>query len=221
MNTQHTRFWTLNTLVGAFVDLFVAYFLLCGSTIGLFTLKFLGFFGLSLPLPQSGFFGYSNSYYTSLLVDYPAHKISSVQFSATSKFPFDSVFSRGRNYIQKDELLNHNGGGFMEVEGEASCGSKSDARKGGNGSGDIGDRIEKERGFDVKGKGALNYRLRGGFRRRRKGGFESGKQSLKTNWVTCVDQLSNNENECSSGHDGSSMVSGANNGNCKYLFYIV
>ncbi|KAK1411157.1 hypothetical protein QVD17_37702 [Tagetes erecta] len=210
MNTQSTRFWTLNTLVAAFVDLFVAYFLLCGSAIGLFAVKFLGFFGFNLPAPENGLFGYSNSYYRTLLVDHPTDKVSSVQFSATSKFPFDSVFIKARSY-NHDGVCN-DGGGFVEVEDEASCGSK-----GGNGSGDCGVRIEKERGFDVKGKGGLNYRLRGGFRRKRKSGFDSAKQSLsvpsRTDWVTCGDQLSNNENECSSGHDGSSVVSGANNGN--------
>ncbi|KAI3775956.1 hypothetical protein L1987_45716 [Smallanthus sonchifolius] len=91
---MNRRFWTFSTLVGAFADLFIAYFLLCGSTIALFAVKFLGFFG---------------SDYTSLLVDYPTDKVSAVQFSATRKFPFDSIL-----------FGNRKGDGFTELEGKGS-----------------------------------------------------------------------------------------------------
>ncbi|KAI3798161.1 hypothetical protein L1987_33430 [Smallanthus sonchifolius] len=203
---MNRRFWTFDTLVGAFLDLFIAYFLLCGSTIALFAVKFLGLFGLSLPTPENGSF-------RSLLVDCPTDKVSGVQLSATRKFPFDSVFFKGQNCnLNKDLDLG------LEGEGEASCGSKSDARNPRNGSGGSGIRVEKERGFDLKGKGALNYRLRGGFRRRRKAIFDGGKQSSVSsspNWITCVDQQSNGGDEESGGHDGGSVVStGANN--CNY-----
>ncbi|KAK9049171.1 hypothetical protein SSX86_031864 [Deinandra increscens subsp. villosa] len=197
-------FWTFETLVGAFLDLFIAYFLLCGSAIALFAVKFLALFGLSLPTPENGIFGNPNSDFRSLLVDYPTDKVSAVQFSVTRKFPFDSVFHRAQNCNFNQDLNlergvddgNHNG--FMELEGEASCGSKSDARKSRNGTDGSGIRIEKERGFDMKGKGALNYRFRGGFRRRRKANFDTGKRSSvssSTNWMTCDTQQSNNENE--------------------------
>ncbi|KAJ0702962.1 putative GTD-binding domain-containing protein [Helianthus annuus] len=217
---MNRRFWTFDTLVGAFLDLFIAYFLLCGSTIALFAVKFLGLFGLSLPVDNNnGLFGNPNSGFRSLLVDYPTDKVSAVQFSASRKFPFDSVFFRAQNCNLNGELNADRGVGneCMELEGEASCGSKSDGRKVRSRIGDSGIPMDKERGFDVKGKGALNYRLRGGFRRRRKAVFDSGLQkhssvSSSPNWITCVDQQSSNDND-SGGPDGSSIVSGANNGN--------
>ncbi|KAL8201705.1 hypothetical protein R6Q57_010852 [Mikania cordata] len=208
---MNRRFWTFNTLVGAFLDLFIAYFLLCGSTIALFAVKFLGFFGLSLPTPDNGFFGIPNSDFRSLLVDYPTDKISEVQYSVTRKFPYDSVFfsAQNRNHNEELNLDNRNGDRFLELEGEASCGSKSDSRKPRVESDDSGIRVEKHRGFDMKGKVALNYRLRGSFRRRRKSIFDSGKHSSVSsspNWITCVDQQSNDDKE-------SSVLSGANNCN--------
>lgn len=197
-----TRFWTFNSLVGAFLDLYIAFLLLCGSSIAYFAVKFLNLFGLSLP-PSYG--GNPNSDYKTLLVDYPTDKVSAVQFSVTRKFPFDSVFYRVQNHNPiPNDALN------LEInnEGEASCSSKSNARKSKFETDDSGVRIQKEREFDFKGKEGLNYRIKGGFRRRRKGSFDSGKHSSvssSTNWVTCVDQPNNNDNENSGGLDGSSV----------------
>ncbi|KAF5765490.1 putative GTD-binding domain-containing protein [Helianthus annuus] len=106
------RFWTFNTLVGAFVDLFIAYFLLCGSTVALFAVNFLGLFGLSLPSNGYGFVGMISFDYTSLLVDYPTDKVSGVRFSATRKFPFDSIFVSGCGGCDLEDDLS---------EGEGSC----------------------------------------------------------------------------------------------------
>lgn len=206
---MNRRFWTINSLVGAFLDLYIAFFLLFGSTIALISVRFLGLFGLSLPSdinPEN-----PNSEFKSLLVDYPADKVSAVQYSVTRKFPFDSIFyrvnqnnavnlERNNDNVNGDVVVNDDDG-FRELEGEASCSSKSDARKLViNETDDSGSRIEKEKekGIDVKGKGGFSYRLRGGFRRRRKGSFDSGRHSSvssSTNWVTCVDQQSNNEND--------------------------
>ncbi|XP_076884222.1 uncharacterized protein LOC143533267 [Bidens hawaiensis] len=220
---MNRRFWTIHTLICAFVDLFIAYFLLCGSTIALIALKFLNLFGFSFPPLEYGN-PYPNSNFRSLLVDCPTDKITSVQYSVTRQYPFDSVFYRPQ-ICNQDEVFNvgrgvhyGNGDGFMELEGETSCGSKPGVRKYRSGGEESGVRIDKERGFDVKGKGALNYRLRGGFRRRRRSAFESGKRgalavTASPNWITCVDQQSGNDNE-SCGPDGSSSVlSGANNSN--------
>ncbi|PWA73826.1 hypothetical protein CTI12_AA258590 [Artemisia annua] len=206
-------FWTFESLVGAFLDLFIAYFLLCGSTIALFAVKILGLFGLTLPS------AYDLSTFRNLLVDYPTQRVSSVQYSVIRKFPFDAIFSRANstnNGNENDGGVNLDNGGvngnrFRELEGEgegegeASCSSKSDARK----------VVRNE--VDVKGKGGLNYRMRGGFRRRRRGGFDSSKESSvssSTNWVTCVvDQGRNDDNkEVGGGFDGSSVASGGNTG---------
>lgn len=216
MNRQATRFWTFNTLAGAFLDLFIAYFLLCGSAIALFAVKFLGFFGLSLPTPYNGSFGIPNSDFTSLMVDYPTDKVSAVQNSVTRKFPFDSIFFRVQNWNANRGVNLDNGDGFRELEGAASCSSKSDARKLKDETDDSGIRIEKERGFDMKGKGSFYYRSRGGFRRRRRAGYDSGKHSSVSsspNWITCVDQQSNKDNEHNGGPQSSSILSGANNCN--------
>lgn len=205
--------------MGAFLDLFIAYFLLCGSTIALFAIKILGLFGLTLPS------AYDLSTFRNLLVDYPTQRVSSVQYSVIRKFPFDAIFSRANgtnNGNENDDGVNLdnagvNGNGFRELEcegeGEASCSSKSDARK------------VVRNGVDVKGKGGLNYRMRGSFRRRRRGGFDSGKESSvssSTNWVTCVvDQGKNDENkEVGGGFDGSSVASGGNTGTCEYFRYL-
>ncbi|XP_076918284.1 uncharacterized protein LOC143578675 [Bidens hawaiensis] len=84
MNMQaSTRFWTFNTLLAAFLDLFVAYFLLCGSTVALFAVKFLGLFG---------FVGIDGLDYRRLLVDCPNEKVSGARVLVTRKFPFDSIF---------------------------------------------------------------------------------------------------------------------------------
>ncbi|CAH1436366.1 unnamed protein product [Lactuca virosa] len=216
MSRQGTRFWTFNSLVGAFLDLSIAYFLLCGSTIAFFAGKFLGFFGLSLPSPSHGFFGIPNSDLNSLLLDYPTDKISAVQFSVTRKFPFDSIFFSVPNCNASDGLNLGRGERVKELEGEASSSSISDARKAvKNETDDAGVKIEKERGFDMKGKGALNHRVRGSFRRRKKSSLDSGKRSSVSsspNWITCVDQQSN-EKEHVAGVQENSILSGDNSCN--------
>lgn len=219
MNTDQ-RFWTFNTLVCAFIDLFVAYFLLFGSTIAFFAANFLQFFGFSFPSLYN--FQNPNSQLKTLLVDYPTDKVSSVQFSVIRKFPFDSVFEKVQNCNVDNGLNLDRGDRFREFEGEASCSSKSDARKVFRNEND-GIRVEKERGFDMKGKGGLNNRLRGGFRRRRKGSFDSGKHSSvssSTNWITCADQQTEDK-EHSGGPEDSSLLSGGNTRYCEYISFSV
>lgn len=190
MACQPMHYWTFTGIVGAFLDLIIAYFLLCASTFAFFASKFLGFFGLSLPCACNGLFGIPNTNYCfqSLLVDCSIEKLSSVQLSVKSKFPFDSVLGRDQNYgvmkLDRDGNLN-----VVELEGEGSSSSVSDARKDlqnvvrgesvtpRNENGAIGIGNGKERKFDMKGKGVMNQRLSGGFRRRRKGGFDGGKLS--------------------------------------------
>ncbi|XP_024979562.1 myosin-binding protein 2-like isoform X2 [Cynara cardunculus var. scolymus] len=190
MSRQPARFWTFNTLVGAFLDLFVAYFLLCGSTIAFFADKFLGFFGFSLSTPYNVFF---DSDFTNLLFDYPTDKISDVQFAVARKFPFDSIFFRIQNGHGSDGLNLDRGDGFRELEV----------------------RFEKGRGFDMKGKGAANYRVRGSIRRRRKTSLDSGKHSsvsTSPTWITCVEDQ-NNHKESNAQLEGSLILSGANSSN--------
>lgn len=150
MDCQAIHSWSFTGIVGAFLDLAIAFFLLCGSTLAFFTSKFLGLFGLSLPCPCNGLFGNSfrNNCVPRLLVECPIEKVSSVQHSVKSKFPFDLIWP---NAQVKGGERNYDGG-HLELEGE-------------------------RRGFDVKGKGVLNQKQRSILRRRRRHAFDSGETS--------------------------------------------
>ncbi|KAE8714551.1 hypothetical protein F3Y22_tig00110195pilonHSYRG00175 [Hibiscus syriacus] len=80
--------WTFAGLVGAFLDLSIAYLFLCGSTLVYLASKFLGLFGLSLPV--NGLFGYleKKKCIQAMLVHNPSLKISPVQYSIMKKLPF-------------------------------------------------------------------------------------------------------------------------------------
>ncbi|PSS34865.1 Myosin-binding protein [Actinidia chinensis var. chinensis] len=182
--------WTVSGLVGAFLNLAIAYIVLCASTLAFFASKFLGFFGLSLPCPCNGHLGTQNGNYClqSLLVDFPVETVSSVQLSVKSKFPFDSIWTNDRDYQLNLKLIRDRDNcvdGFVEIEGEALNSSISGAGKLQN---DVVERdlvlrnesgreldvvnsslLMKEGRFDLKGKGTLNLRPRSGLRRRRKG----------------------------------------------------
>ncbi|KAL1083926.1 hypothetical protein V6Z11_D09G229500 [Gossypium hirsutum] len=124
--------WTFNGLAGAFLDLFIAYILLCGSSIAYLASKLLGLFGLSLPCPCNGLFGYPNKNICvqAMLVNDPSFKISSVQSSAMKKLPFDSIwnsFYDGEDYGDERNDSQSNSekwqNGNVEMAGEASCSS--------------------------------------------------------------------------------------------------
>lgn len=164
--------WSLSGLVAAFLDLAVAYLLLCASSVVYLTSKFLGFFGLNLPCPCDGMFTSIPSKalcYNRLLIDFPTEKVSDVQLCVKQRFPF-SYSECPKEYVYSvngDKCVN----GMLKVEGEASCSSVSDA----------GRSVEVIRGetgskYDVKGKGVLNHRPRGRLPRRR--GGDHGKNPL-------------------------------------------
>ncbi|KAF2285662.1 hypothetical protein GH714_006300 [Hevea brasiliensis] len=126
------RGWTFSGLVGAFLGLSITFLLLCASTLAYLASKFLGLFGLDLPCPCNSFFGVpDNANNTGLqrrLVDYPLPKISSVQSSAKSKFPFGTI----RNDLQLNSNKENDGNGDKHegigLEGEVSCISSSERR---------------------------------------------------------------------------------------------
>ncbi|TYH24774.1 hypothetical protein ES288_A03G116700v1 [Gossypium darwinii] len=123
--------WTFTALVGAFLDLSIAYLLLCGSTLAYLASKFLGLFGKSLPCPCNGSFGHphKNNCFQSMLVNNPHLKISSVQSSVKKKIPFYSIWS---NFYDEDKDDWHSKfdnwqNGDVAMGGEAmfsSCNSK-------------------------------------------------------------------------------------------------
>ncbi|OMO95759.1 hypothetical protein COLO4_15685 [Corchorus olitorius] len=167
--------WTLIGLIQAFVDLAIAYFLLCGSTLGFFAWKFYHLFGFYyLPCPCAGFFGYQNSSlcWHKLLIEWPARKIYCVQNLALKRFPFNNLV------CLNDHELNSNpksitdrkfGNGVVELEVEACSSSPSSIR--------LQTVVDKESGFDAKGKKVINQKHKSGIRRRRRAAFGYGKSS--------------------------------------------
>lgn len=193
MPCQNMQFWTFTGLVGAFLDLGIAYFVLCASSLAFFVSEFLGLFGLRLPCPCDGFFTRpGNSYCVQrLLFDYPNEKVGYVLCSVRNKFPFHSALVNDQNVGVKlvEDRSDHGNGYYVDFEGEASCGSVSDAKvsrntgekemvpRNGNGyEFDVGRWPDKK--IDMKGKGiGGNHRPRGNIRRRRKGGFDHRRSS--------------------------------------------
>ncbi|XP_047949861.1 uncharacterized protein LOC125195723 isoform X2 [Salvia hispanica] len=188
MACHAVQMWSLSGLVAAFLDLTIAYLLLCASSAAYIASKFLGFFGLNLPCPCDGMF--INAHTRSLcinrlLIDFPIQKLSDVHLSVRQKFPFSNSVSP-RKY---DASVSGDNGGFgiIELEGNASCSSSiSDSRR----SADVARReISSRTGkIDVKGKGVLSYRpkirLRG-----RKGAGGHGRSSS----ILSYDSASNEE----------------------------
>lgn len=194
MACQDMCSWSLIGLVAAFLDLAIAYFLLCASAVAFMASKFLGFFDLYLPCPSCyGVFGDDPNRYLcfqKLLLEYPAEKVSNVQLSVMSKFPFNhSVWGKDRNSNLNLRLLEDRKRDDVELEAEGSSSSLvSDPRRPNNSGGINGEsqsgRNEVGAGnllgfrdgrFDLKGKGLMHQRPRSGIRRRRKRGFDYGK----------------------------------------------
>ncbi|KAL0414077.1 UNVERIFIED_CONTAM: putative myosin-binding protein 5 [Sesamum radiatum] len=176
MPCQAVQMWSLSGLVAAFLDLVIAYLLLCAAAVAYLASKFMSFFGLNLPCPCDGIFFNIQSKSFCLnrwLVDFPTQRVSDVQLSVKEKFPFSDCTS-GKTRVS-DVVGDNYGNGILEIEGEASCSSVSDARK----SADVvrkelGSRAEK---YDMKGKGVINHRPKSRLRQRRKGGGGLGKYS--------------------------------------------
>ncbi|OMO93027.1 hypothetical protein CCACVL1_06673 [Corchorus capsularis] len=157
--------WTFAGLVGAFLDLSIAYLMLCGSTAAYFASKFLGLFGLSLPCPCNGLYGYRdrNLCFQSILVNEPSHKIFSVQSSVRKKLPFDSIWSNF--YDDEDEEHRHSQSnlekwpsGSIELEAEASSCSMNEKKN----------LVGGKKGSFPKWKGLGNLKHRVGLRRRKR-----------------------------------------------------
>ncbi|CAA7395864.1 unnamed protein product [Spirodela intermedia] len=108
--------WTFSGLVGAFLDLALAWFMLCGATVAFLTTKLLELFGQRLPCPCQGLFGRPDEQcLQEMLALYPPRKISHVQMSLRRRFPFSPAwpleegtschFDVCRDEAQNDEVL--------------------------------------------------------------------------------------------------------------------
>ncbi|KAL6581999.1 hypothetical protein OROMI_006013 [Orobanche minor] len=152
MACQDVQTWNLSGLVAAFLDLAIAYSLLCASAAAYLVSKVLGSLGFNLPCPCDDMFFHINGKnfcLNKLLVDIPTHKISDVQLSVEHRFPF--------HHPPKSDYSCLNGN--LEMEGGASsCGSVSDARR----SVDLGKKERSARAgkYDMKGKGVIGNRPR-------------------------------------------------------------
>ncbi|XP_015892534.3 uncharacterized protein LOC107426774 [Ziziphus jujuba] len=164
--------WTLGGLLRAFFDLALAYFLLCISTFMFFASKCLKIVGLCLPCPCKGILGYRNGNlcWHELLVERPVRKIYAVQLSVKSRFPFDLIWAKDLSKLNTKLIEEGNcENGFLELEGEACSSSYTSPR--------MQNLVDREGGFDAKGKRIMNLRQRSGFRRRRRATLEYGKFS--------------------------------------------
>ncbi|XP_050373474.1 uncharacterized protein LOC126791112 [Argentina anserina] len=178
MACQMIHSWTFSGLVGAFLDLSIAYLLLCASAVAFFASNFLDLFGSSLPCPSDGLFGNPKNNYClqKQLVDGPSEKIGGVQLQLRSKFPFDVMLSNDPHFHSKLKPDHENGN--FEFEGDASCSSYSDAKVlNGVGRGSLSGNeqscesgaMKLEQWLDHKGKKGGTRRPSHGLRRRRKG----------------------------------------------------
>ena len=182
MVCQAMNSWTFCELVAAFLDLAIAYLLLCASSLAFLASKFLGLFGLCLPCPCDGLFWNprnNNQCLQRQLVDCPYEKISSVQYSAKSKFPFDSIWADdpiGNLDLKLGNEGNHENG-HVELELAASSTSvpgrslqdlieRDSMGKPGVEFGAVNLAASKEEQYDLKGKRVMGRRLRHGLRRR-------------------------------------------------------
>ncbi|OIW18881.1 hypothetical protein TanjilG_25324 [Lupinus angustifolius] len=161
MALQEIHSWTFGDLIGAFIDLVVAYFLLCGSAFAFFASKLFKFFGLYFPCPCKGSFGYRNSNFCvhKLLFEWPSRKLCSIQVTAAKRFPFDLVRVKGHSCNACDKI----------VEDEPSCSSCSVPH--------LLSVVDKENGYDAKGKRIMNPKRRSGIRRTRRGNYDPGRLS--------------------------------------------
>ncbi|PQQ12190.1 uncharacterized protein Pyn_00207 [Prunus yedoensis var. nudiflora] len=152
MTCQMIHSWRFNELVGAFLDLAIAYLLLCAAAVAFFTSKFVSLFGLCLPCPCDGFFGTprKSHCFQRQFADAPCEKISAVQWAVKSKFPFDVLWSEDSNINSKSKFVNETyyENGHFEFEANLEAG--------------------KEQHFELKPKKVSGRRPR--LRRRRRGG---------------------------------------------------
>ncbi|KAK8924198.1 hypothetical protein KSP39_PZI019377 [Platanthera zijinensis] len=95
MACRAVQSWTLISLVGAYLDLLLAYLFIVGATAAFFASKLLSLFGLSLPCSCDGRFGHPTCAQTRLLIDFPTAKLAAVHRSLRSRFPFDSLLHAG------------------------------------------------------------------------------------------------------------------------------
>ncbi|XP_047309258.1 myosin-binding protein 3-like [Impatiens glandulifera] len=177
MACQTVNSWTFSDIVGAFVELAIAYFLLCASSVVFIASKFLGVFGLSLPCTCTGILG-NSCLHRLLLVHCLNEDVSSIQLSLKNNHPFESILEKNQDCQLNLRLVSdskkkekHRG-----IENAASCSSVSSARDFGKNSFHM-KKIEDGVGSTHKQERVTNERARRGFRRRKKVLSDYGKEN--------------------------------------------
>jgi len=167
MALEKIHSWSLGGIIGSFIDLFLAYVLLCVSTITFFASKLLRFFGLHLPCPCKGIFGYRNRNlcFHEILFEWPLKKVCSIQVMAAKRFPFDLVWVKKSHSLDNtnDKMIVNEKtcditNGIVEMEDENSCSGPR-----------LLSLVDIERVMSLKRKS--------GIRRRKRGGYDFGKKN--------------------------------------------
>lgn len=174
MAIEEIHSWSLGEIIGSYIDLFIAYVLLCGSIIAFFAFKLFRFFGLVLPCPCKGILGYRNSDFClhKILFELPLRKICSIQVMAAKRFPFDLVWVKkghsldnsNENNIVVDVKEKTSDSRIVELEDESSCSGPR-----------LLSLVDRDSGYDAKGKRILSLKRRSGTRRRKRGSYDYGK----------------------------------------------
>lgn len=174
-----THDWNFTGLVGAFLNLSIAYLLLCTSLCIHLLLRFLGFLGLSLPSFHNGRFGDANMrkyLREELLVDCASEKISAVDRSIKSKIPFSSITSDDdSNRFVELKLVRKNSGDDISnarVKDETEDLSREEQN-----NKELG-RFNLMTVQGMKGKRFVTRRSRNGLKNHRRGRVDRG--SLKS-----------------------------------------
>uniref|UniRef100_A0A6N2MXU5 GTD-binding domain-containing protein n=1 Tax=Salix viminalis TaxID=40686 RepID=A0A6N2MXU5_SALVM len=203
MASRAVHSWTLADLILAFLDLAIAYVLLCGSACAFILSKFLSVSGFFLPCPCTGLLGYQNNDLClhKLLIDWPTSKIYHVHALVKSRFPFDLIwFADQSSDLHVEGVRDRKReNGVVELEGEGCSTSLSGPR--------LSSCVDGESGYDAKGKKATNQKHKSGIRRRRRAALGYGKflSALSTNSTRSIGLGASHSSHDSSGEMGSQI----------------
>jgi len=173
MAIEEIHSWSLGEIIGSYIDLFIAYVLLCGSIFAFFAFKLFRFFGLLLPCPCKGIFGYRNRNlcFHEILFEWPLKKVCSIQVMAAKRFPFDLVWVKKGHSLDNtndkmivNEKTCDDNNGIVEFEDESSCSGPR-----------LLSLVDRDSGYNAKGKRVLSLKRRSGTRRRKRGSYDYGK----------------------------------------------
>ncbi|XP_020520368.1 uncharacterized protein LOC18429921 isoform X2 [Amborella trichopoda] len=182
--------WTFCSLIGAFLDLSIAFFMLCGSAMAFFTAKFMGIFGLYFPCTCNGLFGdpmnSGNGHFCiqRVLVEFPPRKSSSLQMSLQNKFPYDTIWLRDIGREHDNLKIGNTSDGALGLNHKTDDESSSSASEAQTLRSSIVDETRAKSEWDMvefraspcqgsvslssKGKGVWNPRSRSSLHRRRR-----------------------------------------------------